>query len=46
MFTSESTLTHVLSDSQFDKELSSSTVHKAEVMLSDRFNEPLAGSDL
>ncbi len=34
MFTSESTVTEVLSDSQVDKELSSSTVHNADVMLS------------
>ena len=34
MFTSESTVTEVLSDSQFDRELSSSTVHNADVMLS------------
>ena len=46
MFTSESTLTQVLSDSQFDKELSSRTVHNAEVMLSCRSIDPLLGSDL
>ena len=34
IFTSESTVTEVLSDSQVDKELSSSTVHNADVMLS------------
>lgn len=34
MFTSESTVTEVLSDPQVDKELSSSTVHNADVMLS------------
>ena len=46
MFASESTVTEVLSDSQFDRELSSSTVHNADVMLSCRSMTPVSGPDL
>ena len=46
MFMAESTLTVVLSDSQFDRQLSSSTVHRADVMLFCRSIVPLCGSNL